>query len=50
MIINLRRIQTVCWESRDATVVDFVGCTHQLRLGRTAALRLKARLKNSPSQ
>jgi two-component system LytT family response regulator len=50
MIINLRRIQTVCWESRDATVVDFVGCTHQLRLGRTAALRLKARLKNSLSQ
>ena len=50
MIINLRRIQTVCWESRDATVVDFLGCTHQLRLGRTAALRLKARLKNSLSQ
>jgi two-component system LytT family response regulator len=50
MIINLRCIQTVCWESRDATVVDFVGCTHQLRLGRTAALRLKARLKNPLSQ
>jgi len=48
VIINLRRVQTVTWESRDETLVDFLESTHQLRLGRTAALRLKAQLKNSP--
>lgn len=48
VIINLRRVQMVTWESRDDTVVDFLESTHQLRLGRTAALRLKAQLKKAP--
>lgn len=45
LIIHLPTIQTVRWQSRDETFVDFLDSTQCLSLGRTAALRLKARLK-----
>lgn len=50
IIIHLRPIQTVRWQSRDETMVDFLDCKHRLSLGRTAALRLKVRLKESPAK
>jgi two-component system LytT family response regulator len=50
IIVHLRLIQTVRWQSRDETTVDFLDCKHRLSLGRTAALRLKVRLKESPAK
>ncbi|MEX1116416.1 MAG: LytTR family DNA-binding domain-containing protein [Akkermansiaceae bacterium] len=48
IIVNLPRIQTVRWFSRAESLVDFTDCAQPLTLGRTAAMRLKARLKNLP--
>ncbi len=45
LIVHLPPIQTVHWQSREETFVDFLDCKHRLSLGRTASLRLKARLK-----
>jgi two-component system LytT family response regulator len=45
MIVNVRHIQTVSWLSRDETLVAFLEDSQPLRLGRTAAQRLKIRLK-----
>ena len=50
LIIHLPPIQTVRWQSRDETFVDFLDCKHQLSLGRTASLRLKARLKERSAE
>jgi two-component system LytT family response regulator len=50
LIVRLPPIQTVRWQSRDQTLVDFQGSKHQLSLGRTAALRLKARLKERSAE
>ena len=49
-IIHLPTIQTVRWRSRDETFVDFLDSTQCLSLGRTAALRLKARLKERSAE
>ena len=45
IIIHLSRIDTVRWKSRDKSIVEFLGSTHQLLLGRAAAQRLKIRFK-----
>lgn len=50
LIVRLSSIQTVRWQSRDETFVDFLDCKHHLLLGRTAALRLKARLKERSAE
>ena len=50
LIVRLPPIQTVRWQSRDETVVDFTDCKHHLLLGRTAALRLKTRLKERSAE
>ena len=50
LIVHLRTIRTVRWQSRDETLVDFVDCKHQLSIGRTASLRLKARLKERSAE
>ncbi len=42
LLIQMDRIRTVSWQSRDETVVQFLDSEAQLRLGRTAAQRLKA--------
>ena len=47
IIVNVGRIRTVCWESRDATFVQFLRSGQTLELGRTAALRLKERLRSA---
>ena len=44
VILNISQIQTVSWLSRDETLVAFSGESEALRLGRTAAQRLKGRL------
>ncbi len=44
LLIQMQRIRTVSWQSRDETVVHFVEAEAQLPLGRTAAQRLKAYL------
>jgi two-component system, LytTR family, response regulator len=43
-ILNIKQIQTVSWLSRDETLVAFSDESETLRLGRTAAQRLKGRL------
>jgi two-component system, LytTR family, response regulator len=43
-IVNVKQIQTVSWLSRDETLVAFSNESGTLRLGRTAAQRLKGRL------
>ncbi len=48
IIVNLTRIQRVRWLSRAESFVDFTDYAQPLTLGRTAAMRLKARLKNLP--
>ncbi|MFY8268892.1 MAG: LytR/AlgR family response regulator transcription factor [Terrimicrobiaceae bacterium] len=50
LIVRLPPIQAVRWQSRDETFVDFLDCKHHLSLGRTAALRLKARLKERSTE
>lgn len=50
LIVRLPPIQTVRWQSRDETFVDFTDCKHHLLLGRTAALRLKTRLKERSAE
>lgn len=50
LIVHLPMIQTVRWQSRDETFVDFLDCKHQLSLGRTASLRLKSRLKERSAE
>ena len=47
LILNVRQIQTVSWLSRDETAVTFADASDPLRLGRTAAQRLKLRLRES---
>jgi two-component system LytT family response regulator len=44
VIVNVMQIQTVSWLSRDETLVAFLGDTESIRVGRTAAQRLKPRL------
>jgi two-component system LytT family response regulator len=44
VILNIRQIQTVSWLSRDETLVAFPDESEALRVGRTAAQRLKGRL------
>jgi two-component system LytT family response regulator len=44
VILNIRQIQTVSWLSRDETTVTFTGESETVRVGRTAAQRLKGRL------
>jgi two-component system LytT family response regulator len=46
-IIQLARIQTVRWNSRDVTMVSFEGSESLLQLGRTSAVRLKSIMKDS---
>jgi len=44
VILNIRQIQTVSWLSRDETLVAFSEDSEAVRVGRTAAQRLKGRL------
>ena len=44
VMVNVMQIQTVSWLSRDETQVDFFGDAEAVRVGRTAAQRLKMRL------
>jgi two-component system LytT family response regulator len=44
LILNISQIQTVSWLSRDETLVSFSGESAAVRVGRTAAQRLKSRL------
>ncbi len=44
VILNISQIQTVSWLSRDETLVAFSGEAEAVRVGRTAAQRLKGRL------
>jgi two-component system LytT family response regulator len=44
LILNISQIQTVSWLSRDETLVAFSGEAEAVRVGRTAAQRLKGRL------
>jgi two-component system LytT family response regulator len=45
LIVNVMRIQMVSWLSRDETLIEFQDDTQPLRLGRSAARRLKVRLR-----
>jgi two-component system LytT family response regulator len=45
VMVNLLQIQTVSWLSRDETLIAFPGETETVQVGRTAAQRLKIRLK-----
>ncbi|MCX8496619.1 MAG: LytTR family DNA-binding domain-containing protein [Akkermansiaceae bacterium] len=45
LIIQIPRIHVVRWSSREDTVVSFIDSSRELRLGRSAALRLRAVLK-----
>ena len=47
LMVNVMRVQTVSWLSRDETLVEFQDDTQPLRLGRTAARRLKVRLREA---
>jgi len=47
LMVNVVRVQTVSWLSRDETLVEFQDDTQPLRLGRTAARRLKVRLREA---
>jgi two-component system LytT family response regulator len=44
LMVNLLQIQTVSWLSRDETLIAFSGDVEAVRVGRTAAQRLKLRL------
>lgn len=44
VMVNVMQIRTVSWLSRDETLVDFFGDAEAVRVGRTAAQRLKMRL------
>ena len=44
VMVNVMQIRTVSWLSRDETLVDFYGDPEPVRVGRTAAQRLKMRL------
>lgn len=44
VMVNVMQIQTVSWLSRDETQLDFFGDAEAVRVGRTAAQRLKMRL------
>jgi two-component system LytT family response regulator len=44
VMVNVMQIRTVSWLSRDETLVDFFGDSEAVRVGRTAAQRLKMRL------
>lgn len=44
LMVNVMQIQAVSWLSRDESLVAFMGDAEQVRLGRTAAQRLKHRL------
>jgi two-component system LytT family response regulator len=44
VMVNLLQIQTVSWLSRDETLIAFSGDVEAIRVGRTAAQRLKLRL------
>lgn len=44
LMVNLLQIQTVSWLSRDETLIAFSGDVEAIRVGRTAAQRLKLRL------
>jgi len=44
LILNISQIQTVSWLSRDETLIALSGESEAVRLGRTAAQRLKVRL------
>jgi two-component system, LytTR family, response regulator len=44
LMVNVMQIQAVSWLSRDESLVAFMGDAEQVRLGRTAAQRLKQRL------
>lgn len=44
LMVNVLQIQAVSWLSRDESLVAFMGDAEQVRLGRTAAQRLKHRL------
>lgn len=46
VMVNVLQIQTVSWLSRDETLVAFPGDAEAVRVGRTAAQRLKIRLKS----
>ena len=45
LIVQIPRIHVVRWSSREDTVVSFIDSPKELKLGRTAALRLRAVLK-----
>ena len=49
-IIQLSRIKSVRWSSRDVNMVSFEGSDSLLQLGRTSALRLKAIMKNPAAE
>lgn len=49
-IVQLARIRSLRWTSRDVSSVSFEGSDSSLQLGRTSALRLKAILKNSMTE
>lgn len=44
VMVNVMQIRTVSWLSRDETLVDFYADPEPVRVGRTAAQRLKMRL------
>jgi Response regulator of the LytR/AlgR family len=44
VIVNISRIQTVSWLSRDEARGGILGDAEPVQVGRTAAQRLKARL------
>lgn len=46
VMVNVMQVQTVSWLSRDETLVAFPGDVEAVRVGRTAAQRLKTRLKS----
>ena len=48
-LIRLERLSMVTWESRDETVLSFVGSSETLTIGRAAAARLREITDSKPT-